>query len=131
MIPPMIPSIGLAFNIIEIIWISSEESRRHSLLVGTSRENVRWTPYFAYKIILFQLDWNSFIIFLLFSYQNKVLQSFQKSAVRLQLLQNKSLWFPILKQFKIFKLRFLSSLTIAEINGYNLRFLNIGIRTSC
>ena len=33
----------------------------HSLLVGTSREIVGWTPSFYFKYLLFQLDWNSFI----------------------------------------------------------------------
>ena len=30
-----------------------------SLLVGTSRENVGWTPFYSKYFILFQLDWNS------------------------------------------------------------------------
>ena len=35
---------------------------KHSLLVGTSKENVGWTPYYFIQILLFQLDIHSFII---------------------------------------------------------------------
>ena len=34
---------------------------KHSLLVRTSRENGSWKPYYHFNILLFQLDWNSFI----------------------------------------------------------------------
>ena len=34
---------------------------KHSLLVGTSRENVGWTPYYFIQILLFQLNLHSFI----------------------------------------------------------------------
>ena len=37
------------------------ELSKHSLLVGTSKENGSWTPYYHFNILLFQLDWNSFI----------------------------------------------------------------------
>ena len=34
---------------------------QNSLLVWTSRENDDWKPYYHFNILLFQLDWNSFI----------------------------------------------------------------------